>query len=107
MNLVINGVQASASVTERPRELALRSETGNDYVAVLVRDSGESIDPDHAPRLFEAFFTTKPSGISMGLSICWCIIESRSGRVSRNNAGPAPPFSSLFPWINPKKADDP
>jgi len=98
MNLVINGVQAMASVTDRPCELALGSEAGNDYVAVLVRDSGEGIGPDHAPRLFEAFFTTKPSGMGMGLSICRSMIESHAGRVfATNNAGPGATFQFTLP----------
>jgi PAS domain S-box-containing protein len=80
INLVINGIQAMAAVHDRPRELVIRSnrdEAGQ--VVVSVQDSGTGIDPDDADRLFKAFFTTKPNGMGLGLSVCHTIIEAHGG----------------------------
>ena len=87
MNLILNGMEAIASVSDGPRELLIRSsKNGADQVIVSVRDTGIGIDPDNAERLFTPFFTTKPDGTGMGLSICRSIIELHGGRVwaSRN-----------------------
>jgi signal transduction histidine kinase len=82
MNLVINGVEAMAPVTDRPRDMLIRSQQddGNE-VLVAVRDSGMGIDSENAERLFNAFFTTKPTGMGMGLSICRSIIVAHGGRL--------------------------
>jgi PAS domain S-box-containing protein len=86
INLVMNGMEAMAPVTDRPRELRIRSQREADQVLVAVQDSGVGIDPEHVDRLFNAFFTTKPSGMGMGLSICRSIIEAHGGKLwaSRN-----------------------
>jgi hypothetical protein len=55
--------------------------TWADTVLVTVRDSGPSIDPEHVERVFQAFYTTKPSAVGMGLSICRSIIEAHGGRL--------------------------
>jgi signal transduction histidine kinase len=82
INLVINGIQAMATVNDRPRELVVRSsQDGAGHVVVSVRDSGTGIDPGHADRIFDAFFTTKPNGMGMGLSVCHTIIEAHGGRI--------------------------
>jgi signal transduction histidine kinase len=70
------------SVTDRPRELLIRSQRYEaDYVLVEVHDSGIGFDTENADRLFDAFFTTKPGGIGMGLSICRSIISAHGGRI--------------------------
>ncbi|HEX3184520.1 MAG TPA: ATP-binding protein [Pyrinomonadaceae bacterium] len=82
LNLIVNGLEAMAKVTESARELTVSSgkdETGNLFVAV--RDSGEGIDEANLERVFDAFFTTKPEGMGMGLAICRTIIESHGGRL--------------------------
>ena len=87
INFVINGIQAMATVTDRPRRLVIRTqqdERGD--VALRVQDAGPGIAPDSAGRLFEAFFTTKSDGMGMGLAICRSIIEAHGGQV-----GVAPP----------------
>jgi C4-dicarboxylate-specific signal transduction histidine kinase len=82
INLVMNAVEAMAPVTERPREMLIRSQQEDaNEVLVAVRDSGMGIDSENAERLFNAFFTTKPSGMGMGLSICRSIIEAHGGRL--------------------------
>jgi PAS domain S-box-containing protein len=101
INLLINGIQAMASVDDRPRELLISSQRHEtDQVLVAVRDSGIGIDPEIANRLFDAFFTTKPKGMGMGLSICRSIIEAHGGRVwASTNAGPGATFQFTLPAI--------
>ena len=82
INLLMNGVDAMASVTDRPRELVIRSQLHDDgHVLVAVLDSGIGIDTETAEKLFSAFFTTKPSGMGMGLSISRSIIRAHGGRL--------------------------
>jgi signal transduction histidine kinase len=87
MNLLLNGMEAIAPLSDGPRELLIRSgKDGPDQVTVAVQDSGVGIDPVSEKQLFNPFFTTKPHGTGMGLSICRSIIELHGGRVwaSRN-----------------------
>ncbi len=82
LNLVINGIEAMQPVTERARELVIRSEQdGEQQVRVTVKDSGVGFSADDAGQLFNTFFTTKSSGLGMGLSICRSIIELHGGRI--------------------------
>jgi signal transduction histidine kinase len=83
MNLILNAVEAISSVEEGARELSIRIEQGQAGGGVLVQvgDSGPGIDPGHLDRVFEAFYTTKTSGVGMGLSICRSIIDGHGGRL--------------------------
>jgi NO-binding membrane sensor protein with MHYT domain len=82
INLLINGVEAMAPITDRPREILIRSQqNGAGQVHVAVLDSGIGIDSETAEKLFGAFFTTKPSGMGMGLSISRSIIRAHGGRL--------------------------
>jgi PAS domain S-box-containing protein len=82
MNLILNANDAMSSVVESPRELLISTEhTQSDGVLVTVCDSGPGIDPEHLDRVFEAFYTTKSSGIGMGLAICRSIIDAHGGRL--------------------------
>jgi signal transduction histidine kinase len=94
LNLVLNAVEAMTSVDDRPRVLRLRSEPhDSDAIVVSVEDTGTGIDPKDRGRLFETFFTTKPEGLGMGLSICRSIIESHVGRIE---VLPAELYGSIF-----------
>jgi hypothetical protein len=70
------------AVEAGPRELLISTEqTEANGILVAVRDSGPGIDPEHVERVFEAFYTTKSSGVEMGLSICRSIIDAHGGRL--------------------------
>ena len=82
LNLIINAVEAMSGVSDGPRELLVStrtSDTGD--VRVAVRDSGPGLTPAALERLFEPFYTTKPGGLGLGLSICRSIIEAHGGRL--------------------------
>ena len=82
INLVMNGIEAMQSVTDRPRVLMIRSRQNETRQVLLsVADCGVGISAENADRLFNAFFTTKSSGMGMGLSICRSIIEAHGGRL--------------------------
>ena len=81
INLVMNGIDAMRTLTDRSRELLIKSAKNPDGVLIQVQDSGPGLDPEQADRIFEPFFTTKPQGIGLGLSISSSIIESHGGRL--------------------------
>ena len=82
LNLLMNGIEAMQPITERPRELSIRTEPeGAQYVRITVSDTGVGFSADDAGRLFNTFFTTKAGGMGMGLSICRSIIELHGGRI--------------------------
>lgn len=82
INLIMNGIEAMEGVHDRPRELVIRAVDGDGGVLVSVADSGVGICKEAVDRLFLPFFTTKASGMGMGLSICRSIIEAHGGRLS-------------------------
>jgi PAS domain S-box-containing protein len=99
MNLIMNGADAMASVSERPRILQI--EAGHDdgrSVLVSIRDSGTGIDEDILQRIFEPLFTTKSTGMGMGLSICRSIVEAHGGRLW---ASAAQPYGTDFQFTVP------
>ena len=81
LNLPLNAVEAMGSVERAPRELLISTEQDHTGVLLAVRDSGPGLDPSHLERVFDAFYTTKSSGMGMGLSICRAIIEAHNGRL--------------------------
>jgi PAS domain S-box-containing protein len=82
LNLTINAVEAMSSVKEGPRELLISSgKTDSDGVLVAVRDSGPALTPATLKHVFDAFYTTKPGGMGIGLAICRSIIEAHGGRL--------------------------
>jgi PAS domain S-box-containing protein len=81
LNLVMNGIEAMQPVEDRSRELEIRSRQDEQRVLISVTDCGIGLPAGNADRLFSAFFTTKSTGMGMGLSICRSIIEAHRGRL--------------------------
>ena len=99
INLVMNGIESMQSVTDRPRELVVRSrQDETQQVLVSVADCGVGISAENADRLFTAFFTTKSSGMGMGLSICRSIIDAHGGRLWATTCEPR---GALFQFTIP------
>jgi PAS domain S-box-containing protein len=81
LNLALNAVEAMSSVEVGPRELSISTKQDHTGALVAVRDSGPGIDSTQLERVFQAFYTTKSSGVGMGLSICRSIIDAHGGRL--------------------------
>ena len=82
LNLVMNGIEAMDTVTDRPRELLIYSHRHeSDKVLVAVQDSGIGIDSQNLEKIFNAFYTTKSQGMGMGLAISRSIVENHGGRL--------------------------
>jgi PAS domain S-box-containing protein len=81
LNLIMNGVEAMNTILDRPRVLTIRSDVRESGLEFTVQDSGSGLDPGHIEHIFDTFFTTKKSGIGMGLSISRSIIEAHNGRL--------------------------
>jgi PAS domain S-box-containing protein len=83
LNLVMNAVEAMKATSEGAKELSISTRKAEpDVILVVVRDSGPGLAPATLDRLFDAFYTTKPGGLGLGLSICRSIIETHGGRLS-------------------------
>jgi len=102
INLVLNAIEAMQSVTDRPRELLIRSAQDERGVVVTVTDCGVGFAEENVERMFSPFFTTKPSGMGLGLSICRSIVESHGGRLSVvRKEGPGATFQFTLPLSTP------
>ena len=90
LNLAVNASDAMASVTDRPRQMLVSAQcSSEDDILVSIRDSGVGVDEQHIDHLYDAFFTTKPTGVGMGLSICRSIVQAHGGRIwATRNDGP-------------------
>jgi C4-dicarboxylate-specific signal transduction histidine kinase len=99
LNLVMNSIEAMQAVTDRPRELRIRTQPHeSDTVLVTVQDTGIGLDPQGMARLFESFYTTKPEGMGLGLSISRTIIEAHGGRLwATPHDGPGATFQFTLP----------
>ena len=103
LNLIINGLEAIAKNQNGARELSVISDQdGTDNVRVAVTDSGEGLDTTNLERVFDAFFTTKPDGMGMGLAISRTIIESHGGRLWATSNSPN---GAVFQFTLPTNAE--
>jgi len=94
LNLILNGIQAMRAVEDRERVMVVRTQRGDgDQIRVVVQDCGIGIDPGSTERIFDAFHTTKPGGMGMGLTISRSIVESHGGWLwASANDGPGATF---------------
>jgi C4-dicarboxylate-specific signal transduction histidine kinase len=99
LNLMMNGIEAMRGVTDRSRELVIRScPYESDKVLVAVRDSGVGLQSESMEHLFRAFFTTKPKGMGMGLAVSRSIVENHGGKLwASPNDGPGMTFEFALP----------
>src|SRR5580700_4924111 len=101
LNLILNAVEAMSGPGDQPRNLLITTEKDEaNGVRVAVRDSGPGLSPESLGRLFDAFYTTKASGMGMGLSICRSIVEAHGGRVW---ATPNEPRGAAFQFTLPRE----
>jgi len=99
--VIINAIEAMGDTKAEERELLVSTRNEPDGVLVEVRDSGPGFAQAALDRVFEAFYTTKPGGLGLGLSICQSIIEAHSGRLW---ASPNVPRGAIFSFITPAHA---
>ena len=105
LNLLRNASDAMSGIEDRPRQMVLRTELEDGHVRLLVQDSGVGFTPEDADRMFESFYTTKPDGMGVGLSVSRSIIEANHGRLwAMPNEGPGATFAFSIPC---EKAPDP
>lgn len=101
INLLLNAFDAVAETKENSRKVtlsALADDSG--CLRILVRDSGRGIEPEALPRIFDAFFTTKPNGMGMGLAISRSIVEAHGGRLCvSSNPGHGTTFEIALPCL--------
>jgi signal transduction histidine kinase len=104
LNLLTNAADAMLTVDDRPREIHIKTELdADDLVRVTVCDSGVGFEPRDADKLFGAFFSTKPQGMGIGLSVSRSIIESHHGRIwATKNEGLGATFAFAIPRSLPQ-----
>jgi C4-dicarboxylate-specific signal transduction histidine kinase len=89
VNLIQNAIDAMDSVDSDRRVLQVRTEhDGGDAISITIEDTGPGIDPKNSDNMFDAFFTTKPHGMGLGLAICRMIIERHDGKLSVSSTTP-------------------
>jgi predicted metal-binding membrane protein/signal transduction histidine kinase len=85
INLIMNAMDAVSAVPHAKRKVIITTRRVENFAEVAVSDTGPGIPIDKAEMLFQAFFTTKPQGMGLGLSIAWTIIEAHDGRIWGDN----------------------
>jgi signal transduction histidine kinase len=103
LNLIVNAVEAMSTSGNEPRDLRISTaRLRPDALLIAVQDSGPGVDSADLPRVFDTFYSTKPAGLGMGLSICRAIVESHGGTlwVSRGV-----PRGAIFQFTLPVCAD--
>jgi signal transduction histidine kinase len=105
LNLIMNGIEAMSSVEGRPRELVITTRNVEaDQVRVTIQDSGTGLEPQNLEKIFDAFYTTKPAGLGLGLSISRSIVQKHGGRLwATANDGPG----TTFQFTVPKSDEEP
>ena len=107
LNLVMNAIESMTAITDRPRVLQIQSRrhdlAGQSAVLVAVRDSGVGLSADGMARIFEAFYSTKPESMGMGLWICRSIIETHGGQLT---AQPNDGVGATFQFVLPASVKD-
>jgi PAS domain S-box-containing protein len=107
LHLLLNASAAMSDIEDRPRTLSLKTECENDdYVRLTVRDVGVGLDRQATEQLFQAFYSTKPDGTGLGLSVSRSIIERHGGRLWAlpNEHGPGAAFCFVLPRVVPPGA---
>jgi signal transduction histidine kinase len=103
INLVLNAMDAVAGLPEDRRRVVVTTEFAQDRIAVTVRDRGRGVAPEHMPRLFDSFFTTKPTGMGLGLSIAQTLVRAHGGRIwAESVAGEGAVFHLELPVASAK-----
>jgi PAS domain S-box-containing protein len=104
LNLIINAIEAmSASEAGARRLLISSSKPESNDVSIEVRDSGPGFPEASTEQIFQAFYTTKPAGLGMGLSICRSIVEAHGGQL---RASAADPTGAIFTFTLPVRSND-
>jgi len=89
INLIQNAIDAMGTVESDRRILQVRTDhNGGDAISITVEDTGPGIDPKKADEVFDAFITSKPHGMGLGLAICRMIVERHDGELSVTSANP-------------------
>ena len=105
LNLIVNAMDALADQPRERRQIRVSTGPGTGgQVELAVIDSGQGIEPDTLPRVFQPFYTTKPDGMGMGLSIARTIIDAHRGRIwAENNASGGAAFRINLPAVRDNK----
>lgn len=106
LNLILNGFDAMNDVAKSERELLIQSQLRQSCELLIeVSDTGHGIDPQHLKRIFDAFYSTKPGGMGMGLSICQTIIRTHGGKLWAANGQRGAKFQFTLPTVQEGKDD--
>lgn len=107
LNLILNAKEAMNKITDRSRHMQVSTGQQDHYVYLEVKDNGAGFDPQDAERLFTAFYTTKSSGMGIGLSVSHSIIEKHDGRLWAcvNDIGPGATFRFSIPYLGERDRD--
>ena len=101
LNLILNAIEAMSQSDDGPRDILISTETELGHVQVAVQDSGPGLPQGGSEQVFKAFYTTKPTGLGMGLSICRSIVEAHGGSLW---AAPNEPRGAVFSFTLPVEA---
>jgi len=99
LNLIMNSIDAMSATHDRPRELWIKTDMDAEGVWVVVEDTGVGLDLEAIDSIFRPFYTSKPHGIGMGLTISRSIVEAHGGRLS---AEPRFPYGAVFRFLLPR-----